>query len=73
MIYKLDECIYLKKNKYIFKEQLFLNNNNKLVYCFVAIKSGVVECLLQSIHNGFTKSEKDKIIDEYLNSKIKRV
>ena len=71
MIYKLDECIYLKKNRYIFKEQLFLNNNNKLVYCFVAAKGGVVECLLQSIHNGFTKNEKDKIIDEYLNSKIK--
>ena len=71
MIYKLNESVYLKKNKYTFKEQLFLNNNNRLVYCFVAVKGGVVECLLQSLYSGFTKSEKDKVINDYLSSKIK--
>ena len=71
MIYKLNEYVYLKKNKYTFKEELFLNNNNKLVYCFVVVKNGVVECLLQSLYNGFTKNEKDKAIEEYLNNKIK--
>ena len=71
MIYKLNEYVYLKKDKYTFKEQLFLNNNNRLVYCFVAVKDGVTECLLQSLYNGFKKEEKDKAIDNYLNSKIK--
>ena len=71
MIYKLNEYVYLKKNKYTFKEQLFLNNNKRLVYCFVAVKGRVVECLLQSLYNGFTKAEKDKVINEYLNHKAK--
>ena len=68
MIYKLKEYVFLKKDKYTFKEQLFLNNNNKLVYCLVAVKGRVVECLLQSL-NGFKKEEKDKAINDYLNAK----
>ena len=68
MIYKLDESVYLKKNKYTFNEQIFLNNNNKLVYCFVAVKNGAVKCLLQSLYSGFTKDEKDKVINDFLSS-----
>ena len=71
MIYKLDEHVYLKKDKYTFKEQLFWNNNNRFVYCFVAVKDGVTECLLQSLYNGFKKEQKDKAINNYLNSKAK--
>ena len=71
MIYKLKEYVYKKQNKYTFKEQLFWNNNNRLVYCFVAVKGGKVECLLQSLYNGFKKDEKDKVISDYLSSKIK--
>ena len=73
MIYKLNECIYLKKNKYTFKDQLFLNNNNILVYCFVAKKGRCVDCLLQSLFSGFTKDEKDKVISDYLSSKAKAI
>ena len=71
MIYKLNECIYKKQNKYTFKDQLFLNNNNRLVYCFVAVKGRAVKCLLESLYSGFTKSEKDKAINDYLSNKIK--
>ena len=71
MIYKVNEYVYLKKNKYTFKEQLFLNNNNRLVYCFVVVKNGATECLLQSLFNGFKKEEKDKAIKDYLADKIK--
>ena len=73
MIYKLNECVYLTKDKYTFKEQLFLNNNNILVYCFVAVKNGVVDCLLQSLYNGFKKDEKDKAISKYLKNKQKLI
>ena len=73
MIYKLNEYVYLKKDKYTFKEEIFWNNNNRLVYCFVAVKDGVVECLLQSLYNGFKKEQKDKAIDNYLNSKAKPI
>ena len=69
MIYKLNEYVYEKQNKYTFKQQLFLNNNNRLVYCFVAVKGGKVECLLQSLYSGFSKSEKDKAIKDYLSGK----
>ena len=68
MIYKLNECIYKKQNKYTFKEELFLNNN-RLVYCFVAVKGRAVKCLLESLFNGFKKEEKDKAINDYLSSK----
>ena len=71
MIYKLNEYVYKKQNGYTFKEQLFWNNNNRLVYCFVAVKGRAVECLLQSLCNGFKKDEKDKVINDYLNNKIK--
>ena len=69
MIYKLDEYIYVKKDKYTFKSELYLNNNNRLVYCFVVTKGRNTECLLQSLTNGFTKDEKDKAINEYLSFK----
>ena len=71
MIYKLNEYVYLKKNKYTFKVQTFLNNNNRIVYCFVAVKGGAIDCLLQSLYHGFTKDEKNKAISDYLNNKIK--
>ena len=71
MIYKLNEYVYKKQSGYTFKEQLFLNNNNRLVYCFVAAKGRAVECLLQSLYNGFKKAEKDKVISDYLDSKAK--
>ena len=66
---KLNEYVYLKKNKYTFKEQLFWNNNNRFVYCFVAVKGRTIECLLQSLYNGFKKEEKDKVINDFLSSK----
>ena len=66
MIYKLDECIYKKEKGYTFKEQLFLNNNNKLVYCLIADKNGVIECLDENL-DGFTKEYKDYIISKYLD------
>ena len=73
MVYKLGEYIYKECKGYTFKEELFWNNNNRFCYCFVAVKSGVIECLLQSIISGFTKQEKDKAIKDYLNSKFKGV
>ena len=73
MVYKLNEYIYKKCKGYTFKDELFWNNNNRFCYCFVAVKNGVTECLLQSICNGFTKDEKDKVIIDYLNSKFKEV
>ena len=71
MAYILNEYVYLKKYKYTFKEQLFWNDNNRFVYCFVAVKNGKVDCLLQSLYNGFKKDEKDKAIKDYLNHKAK--
>ena len=73
MVYKLNEYIYKKCKGYTFKEQLFWNNNNRFVYCFVAAKGRTVECLLQSLYNGFSKQEKDKVINDYLNSKFLEV
>ena len=70
MVYKLNEYVYFKKDKYTFIEQMFLNNNNLLIYCFIAKKGRCVECLLQN-YNAFTKSEKDKVINEYLSHKAK--
>ena len=71
MVYLLNETVYLKKDKYTFKDQLFWNNNNRFCYCFVAVKGGKVDCLLQSIDGGFKKDKKDKVIKDYLNSKFK--
>ena len=71
MVYKLLENIYKKHKGYTFKDELFWNNNNRFVYCFVAVKGRAVECLLQSINGGFTKDEKENVIKDYLNSKFK--
>lgn len=60
MIDLLYENIYKKEKGYTFKNQLFYNNNKKLIYCFVAIK---VDCLLQW-YEDFTKNEKDKVIND---------
>ena len=71
MVYKLLENIYKKCKGYTFKDELFWNNNNRFCYCFVAVKRGVTECLLQSINGGFSKDEKENVIKDYLNSKFK--
>ena len=71
MIYKINDSVYFKKNKYTFKEQIFLNDNKILVYCFVVAKGRTVECLLQSLYSGFAKKEKDAAINDYLSKKIK--
>ena len=67
MIYKLDEYVYLVKDKYTFKEQTILDNN-RLVYCLVAISGGVVHGLLQSFEN-LTKDEEDEAINNYLKNR----
>ena len=65
MIDLLYEKTYKKQKGYIFKDQLFYNDNKKLIYCFVAEKNKKVECLLQW-YSDFSKDEKDKVINEYL-------
>ena len=65
MVDLLYESIYKKEKGYKFIDQLFYNNNKKLVYCFIAVKNKKTECLLQW-YNGFTNSEKDKVIKDYL-------
>ena len=72
MIYKLDECIYLEKNKYTFKTELFWKDN-MLIYWYVASKNGVVACLLQSLFTGFSKEEKNKAINDYFKGEIKEL
>ena len=70
MIYKLDECIYKKEKGYTFKNQIFLNNNHLVIYCFIAQKGRNVDCLLES-YEAFPKAEKDKVINDYLKCKVK--
>lgn len=70
MIYKLNEEIYKKYKGYSFISQTFLNNNKKVVYCFVAKKSKNVECLIQQLYP-IENNEKDKVISDYLNYKVK--
>ena len=70
MIYKLNEYVYLKKDKYTFKEELYLNNNNLPIYCLVAKKGRCVDCLLEG-YRAFPKAEKDKVIADYLSYKSK--
>ena len=65
MIDLLYENVYRKYKGYTFKNQLFYNNNKRLIYCFVAIKNKKVDCLLQW-YEDFTKDEKDKVINDYL-------
>ena len=71
MVYKVNEFIYLIKDKYTFKEQIFLDNN-KLVYCLVAIKDDVVHGLFQSFFSP-TKDEADEAIKGYLKNKRRLV
>ena len=68
MIYKVYEYVYLKKDKYTFKEELIIDNS-KRIYCLVAINGDVVHCLLQLLFEKPTKDEKDKAIKEYLKNK----
>ena len=65
MINLLYENVYKKYKGYTFKNQLFYNNNKRLIYCFVAIKNKKADCLLQW-YEDFTKDEKDKVINDYL-------
>ena len=66
MIWKLNEYVYLKKDKYTFKEQTFLDGYLK-VYCLVAINGDVVHGLWEGLERP-TKDEKDKAINEYLKN-----
>ena len=65
MFYKVNDFVYLKTNKYTFKEQTFLDNK-KLIYCLVAVEDGVVHGLLQSFFYRPTIDEKDEAIKEFL-------
>ena len=67
MFYKLDEYVYLIKDKYTFKEVLILDNN-RLVRCLVAVNGDVVHGLLQSFDK-LSKDEEDKAISDYLNNR----
>ena len=71
MFYKLNEYVYLSKDKYTFKEWLILDNH-RLVYCLVAVNGDVIHGLLQSF-NKLSKDEKDKVIKEYLKNKRKLI
>ena len=71
MIYKLNEFVYLIKDKYTFKEQTFLDNN-RLVYCLVAANGDVIHGLWQSF-NRISKDEEDEVIKEYLKNKRRLV
>ena len=69
MFYKLNEFIYLKTDKYIFKEQKILDKG-KLIYCLVAVnKDGAVDGLLYSFFKPATVEEKDEVIREYLKNR----
>ena len=68
MVDLLNECVYLKKDKYTFIDQLFLNNNKKLVYCLIVVNGDVVHCLLESYEKP-SKEEKDEAIKQYLKNK----
>ena len=67
MFYKLDEYIYLKTDKYTFKEQIILDNNRR-VYCLVAVNGDVVDGLLESF-DFITQDEADEVISEYLKNR----
>ena len=66
MIDLLIKNIYKKYNNYKFIDQTFLNNNKKIIHCFVAKKNKAVVCLLQS-YNAFNDAEKNKAINDYIN------
>ena len=65
MVNLLYEKTYRKEKGYSFKDQIFYNNNKKIIYCFVAIKNKKVDCLLQW-YSEFANDEKDKVINDYL-------
>ena len=67
MIFKVNDFVYLVKNKCTFKEQQFLDNG-RLVYCLVAVEDGAVHGLLQSSYRP-SLDEKDEVIKEYLKNK----
>ena len=69
MIYSLDENVYLVKDKYTFKEQIFIDNGIK-VYCLVAVNGDVIHGLLQSISR-LSIDEKDEAINEYLKNRTR--
>ena len=71
MFYKLDEYVYLIKDKYTFKEVLILDNN-RLVRCLVAVNGDAVHGLLQSF-NKLSKDEEDKAISDYLSNRTRLI
>ncbi len=69
MIYKLNEYVYFKKDKYIFKEVSILDSNyRKIIYCFVVINGDIVHCLLEGFESP-AKEEEDEAIKNYLKHK----
>ena len=71
MIYKIDEYVYLLKDKYTFKKEMFLDNG-RLVYCLTAVKGDVIHGLLQSFFR-HPKDEIDKAISDYLKNRKRLV
>ena len=70
MIDLLSENTYKKEKGYLFKSQMFLNNNKNIVYCLVAVKNGViVDCLDEKFDNDFSNEYKNAIINDYLDFK----
>ena len=66
MVYILDENVYLKKNKYTFKEQTFWDKG-RTFYCLTVANGDVIHGLLQSLIR-LPKDEKDKAISKYLKN-----
>ena len=48
MVYKIDENVYLIKDKYTFKEEVFLDKG-RTVYCLTAANGDVIHGLLHSL------------------------
>ena len=69
MFYKINECVYFKKDKYTFKEQVILDSEyTHLIYCFVVIDDDAVYGLLEGFQNP-TDDQKDKAVKNYLKNK----
>ena len=66
MVYKINENVYLIKDKYTFKEEVFLDKG-RTVYCLTAANGDVIHGLLQSLIR-LPKDEKDKAISKYLKN-----
>ena len=71
MFYKINEYIYLKKDKYTFKKEIILDNGRK-VYCLTAVNGDDVHGLLQSFEF-ISKDAADEAINAYLESKRRLV